>query len=45
MKTISIIIAAYNEEENVEPLHEALVNEFKTNLKNYNYEIVFIDNC
>ena len=45
MKTISIIIAAYNEEENVEPLHEALVNEFKTNLNNYNYEIVFIDNC
>ncbi len=45
MKTISIIIAAYNEEENVEPLHEALVDEFKTNLKNYNYEIVFIDNC
>jgi len=44
MKTVSILIATYNEEENVEPLYEALVNEFKTNVKGYNYEIVFIDN-
>lgn len=45
MRTISIMVPTYNEEKNVELLHEALVNEFRTNVKNYDYEIVFIDNC
>ena len=44
MKTISILVPCYNEEENVIPLSEAIVNEFSTNLPEYNYEIVFIDN-
>lgn len=44
MKTISIMVPTYNEEENVLPLHEAIVKEFKENLPNYNYEILFIDN-
>lgn len=44
MKTISVLVPCYNEEENVIPLSEAIINEFKTNLPNYNYEIVFIDN-
>ena len=44
MKTISIMIPTYNEEENVELLYEAIKEEFKKNLKNYKYEILFIDN-
>jgi len=44
MKTISILVPCYNEEENVIPLSEAIINEFETNLPSYNYEIVFIDN-
>ncbi len=44
MKKISILIPTYNEEENVELLVDAITDEFKKNLKNYDYEIVFIDN-
>lgn len=44
MKKISIMIPTYNEEENVELLYEAIMNEFKEHLKNYKYEILFIDN-
>jgi len=44
MKKISIIIGCYNEEENVVPLSEAIVKELNTNLSQYDYEIVFIDN-
>ena len=44
MKTISIMVPTYNEEENVELLYEAIKKEFETSLKKYNYELVFIDN-
>jgi glycosyltransferase involved in cell wall biosynthesis len=44
MKKISIMVPTYNEEENVVLLHKALVEEFKNNLPNYDYEILFIDN-
>ena len=44
MKKISFMIPCYNEEENVELLHEAIVKELKENLSNYDYEILFIDN-
>ena len=45
MKTISILIPCYNENENVEPISNAVVELFDNRLKNYNYEIVFIDNA
>lgn len=45
MKKISVLIPCYNEVENVEPISEAVVNEFKTSLPQYDYELVFIDNC
>lgn len=45
LKTISVMVPTYNEEGNVELLHAAIIEEFKTNVKNYDYEIVFIDNC
>ncbi len=44
MKKISVIIGCYNEEENVVPLSNAIVNELQTNLSKYDYEIIFIDN-
>lgn len=45
MKTISIAIPCYNEEENVVALSEALAKLFDEQLPNYNYEFVFIDNA
>ena len=45
MKKISIVVPTYNEEENVIPLSEAIVSEIECSLSNYDYEILFIDNC
>lgn len=45
MKTISVMIPCYNEEENVVPISEAVVEIFQKDLPEYDYEIVFIDNC
>lgn len=45
VKKISVLIPCFNEVENVIPISEAIINEFKTNLPLYDYEIVFIDNC
>ena len=44
MKKISILVPCYNEEENVEPISKAIIDELKK-LDNYDYELVFIDNC
>ncbi len=44
MKKISILIPCFNEEENVEPISQALVSLFDKELTSYRYEIVFIDN-
>lgn len=44
MKTISIVVPCFNEEENVEPMAEALREVFGTQLPAYDYEIIFIDN-
>lgn len=44
MKKISILIPCYNEEENVAPMSEAIEKLFSTELENYDYELVFIDN-
>lgn len=43
-KTISVMIPCYNEEENVFEIYKAVKKEIQTNLSEYNYEIVFIDN-
>ena len=45
MKKISVLIPCYNENENVIPISEAVSEEFEKNLKEYDYEIVFIDNA
>lgn len=44
MKKISILIPCYNEEDNVVQIASAVSNEIETNLSEYDYEIVFIDN-
>lgn len=44
MKTISILIPCYNEEENVVQISRAIEEEIKKSLPQYDYEIVFIDN-
>jgi len=45
MKKISILVPTYNEEENVRPLSEAVIQVIQQQLSNYQYEMVFIDNC
>lgn len=44
MKKVSILIPCYNEEENVVPMSEAVVELFTTQLPQYDYELLFIDN-
>lgn len=45
MKKISIMIPCYNEEENVIPISEAVIHIMESELKEYDYELVFIENC
>ncbi|MCI8524211.1 MAG: glycosyltransferase family 2 protein [Lachnospiraceae bacterium] len=45
MKKISILIPCYNEIDNVEPMSFAVENVLKEALSQYDYEILFIDNC
>ena len=45
MKKISIMIPCYNEVENVELMAMAVTNVLQETLPNYDYEILFIDNC
>lgn len=44
MKLISILVPTYNEEANVIPLSEAIIEVFCRDLPGYSYEIIFIDN-
>lgn len=44
MKKLSIMVPCYNEEENVVPMSEALVKQLEA-MPQYDYEILFIDNC
>ncbi len=45
MKKISIMVPCYNEEENVVPLSKAVVEMMERDLPEYDYELLFIDNC
>ena len=45
MKKISIMIPCYNEVENVKPISCAVVNLMEKSLSQYDYELLFIDNC
>lgn len=41
---ISIVIPAYNEEDNVEAAYQSVKTVFQDDLKDYNFEIIFTDN-
>lgn len=45
MKTISIVIPTYNEEDNINLIYERVTGILKNNLSKYDYRILFIDNC
>lgn len=45
MKKISILIPCYNEVENVELMSKTVINVLEEALPQYDYEILFIDNC
>lgn len=45
MKKISIVVPCYNEEENVVPMGSELDKVMQQYVHQYDYEIVFIDNC
>lgn len=44
MKTISVMIPTYNEEENVDAIYQAVKDVIQRELPIYDYEILFIDN-
>lgn len=44
MKTISILIPTYNEEENIALAYQRITSVMRGLISKYNYEIVFIDN-
>jgi len=43
-KKVSVLIPCYNEEENVGPMSEAILNLFEKELPQYDMELIFIDN-
>lgn len=45
MKKISVLIPCFNEIENVELMSKTVINVLNEALPNYDYELLFIDNC
>lgn len=45
MKKISIMVPCYNEVENIEPISHTIVEILETQLPQYDYEVLFIDNA
>lgn len=45
MKTISIVIPTYNEEDNIISVYKRTVSVFETKLPKYKFNIIFVDNC
>lgn len=45
MKTISVVIPTYNEEKNIMAIYERVSALFEKELKNYEMQILFIDNA
>ena len=44
MKKISVVVPTYNEEDNVEAMCGSIQKLFQGPLKEYQYELIFIDN-
>ncbi len=45
MKTISIVIPTFNEEQNIPLIYNRISKLFKEELSSYDYRILFVDNC
>lgn len=45
LKTITVVIPTFNEEENIEKVYARVKKVFQTSLTAYQMEILFIDNC
>lgn len=45
MKKVSVLLRCRNEEGNVAEISGAIIRQFNLHLPDYDYEIVFIDNC
>lgn len=45
MKTITVVVPIYNEEANIDLVYERIRKVFLDKLSNYEYKILFIDNC
>lgn len=45
MKKISVTIPSYNEEKSVRIMYERLTKVFAEQLPNYDYEIIYVDDC
>lgn len=45
MKIITIVIPTYNEEKNILPAYERIKTIFSSELNNYSFQILFIDNA
>lgn len=44
-KKISVTIPCYSEEKSIKELYDRLIKIFKNDLENYDYEIIFVDDC
>ena len=44
MKTITVVVPTYNEQDNILVAYDEIVKVFKDELSNYQYDILFIDN-
>ena len=42
MKKISILCPCYNEEENIVPIVDAILEECEEHLSNYEYEVIIV---
>lgn len=45
MSVVSVVIPTYNEEENIPLIYNRIKKVFMSELKEYQYKILFIDNC
>lgn len=45
MKTISILVPTYNEQDNINLVYERITEVMNSKLSNYAYELVYVDNC
>lgn len=45
MKTITIVVPTYNEEENIDLVYARIKKIFAEKLRDYQYKVLFIDNC